>query len=70
MDSTSPPRTCSTRPAPPELRLLRLDDRAVLPAYQSAQAAGLDLAACLPIGEMIVVPPMKYSRNLHSWEVA
>jgi len=33
------------------LRVLRLDSRAVLPAYQSDAAAGLDLAACLPRGE-------------------
>ncbi len=33
------------------LRVLRLDPRAVLPAYQSDAAAGLDLSACLPRGE-------------------
>jgi dUTP pyrophosphatase len=32
----------------PPLRILRLDPRATLPAYQSEHAAGLDLAACLP----------------------
>ena len=32
----------------PELRLVRLDARATLPAYHSDLAAGLDLAACLP----------------------
>ena len=30
----------------PTLRLKRLDDRAVLPSYQSEHAAGMDLAAC------------------------
>lgn len=48
----------------PELRILRLNPRAVIPAYQSAHAAGLDLAACLlegmplPVmpGEVVVVP--------------
>lgn len=33
------------------LRVLRLDPRAALPAYQSDLAAGLDLSACLPRGE-------------------
>ncbi|MEO1583831.1 MAG: dUTP diphosphatase [Planctomycetota bacterium] len=32
----------------PTLQLQRLDDRAVLPAYHSERAAGLDLAVCLP----------------------
>ncbi len=31
-----------------ELRIRRLDDRATLPAYHSALAAGMDLSACLP----------------------
>ncbi|MCW5776751.1 MAG: dUTP diphosphatase [Phycisphaeraceae bacterium] len=34
-----------------KLRVLRLDTLAVLPAYQSDAAAGMDLAACLPRGE-------------------
>lgn len=33
-----------------QLELQRLSERAVLPAYQTALAAGLDLAACLPEG--------------------
>lgn len=37
-------------PSPPSLRILRLDPRALMPEYQSAGAAGLDLAACLPRG--------------------
>lgn len=32
----------------PMLQIRKLDPRATLPAYQSEQAAGLDLAACLP----------------------
>ena len=30
------------------VRVKRLDERAIMPQYKSAQAAGLDLAACLP----------------------
>lgn len=30
------------------LRVMRLDERAIMPEYKSSQAAGLDLAACLP----------------------
>lgn len=36
-----------TSPAAPVLQIKRLSPHAVLPAYQSADAAGLDLAACL-----------------------
>ena len=39
-----------TIPNTAELRLLRLDDRAIEPAYKSGEAAGMDLAACLPRG--------------------
>lgn len=39
------------------LRIQRLDPRAVLPEYKSALAAGLDLAACLPEGQTVVIPP-------------
>lgn len=35
----------------PMLQVRTLDARATVPSYQSAQAAGLDLAACLPRGE-------------------
>jgi len=47
------------------LRVKRLSPRALLPAYQSAGASGLDLAACLPEdhsvvtiapGQVVVVP--------------
>jgi dUTP diphosphatase len=34
------------------LRVKRLDDRAILPEYKTAHAAGLDLAACLPRHDM------------------
>ena len=34
------------------LQIKRLDPRAVTPAYQTADAAGLDLAACLPRGDL------------------
>ncbi len=33
------------------IKLKRLDDRAIAPAYHSEHAAGMDLAACLPRGE-------------------
>jgi dUTP pyrophosphatase len=39
------------------LRIRRLDPRAILPQYHSDGAAGMDLAACLPEGESIVIPP-------------
>jgi len=32
----------------PVVRLKKLDPRATLPGYQTGQAAGMDLAACLP----------------------
>jgi len=35
----------------PMLHVRRLDPRAALPCYQTEQAAGMDLAACLPRGE-------------------
>lgn len=38
----------STWPLACDLRILALDPRAVLPAYQSDMAAGLDIAAFLP----------------------
>ncbi|MFI4917349.1 MAG: dUTP diphosphatase [Phycisphaerales bacterium JB060] len=52
-------------PAPPPVRFRILDDRAIVPRRGSAQAAGLDLAACLPEGpqtltlepgQIVVVP--------------
>lgn len=41
-----------------ELKIKVLNPRAVLPAYQSALAAGLDIAACLPEGEEVVIEPV------------
>ena len=41
----------------PLLKVRRLDPRAVTPAYQSALAAGLDLAACVPEGQPLVIAP-------------
>lgn len=40
----------------------RLDERAVMPAYHSALAAGLDLTACLPragMGERVTIEPQQ-----------
>jgi len=39
----------------PPLQVKRLDERAQVPAYQTALAAGLDLAACLPQGQSITL---------------
>jgi len=44
------------------VRVKRLDQRAILPQYKSALAAGLDLAACLPrhdMGETVTLQPMQ-----------
>jgi len=41
----------------PTLRIRRLDPRALIPAYQSEHAAGLDLAACVPEGEAVTIEP-------------
>ncbi|MCC6284706.1 MAG: dUTP diphosphatase [Phycisphaerales bacterium] len=42
---------------PTVVRFKRLDPRAAMPAYQTAGAAGMDLAACLPAGETVVLRP-------------
>lgn len=45
----------------PALRLKRLSPHAVLPAYQSDQAAGMDLSACLDGGDAhagLVIDPL------------
>lgn len=39
------------------LLVRQLNPRASVPAYHSQQAAGLDLAACLPEGETILLAP-------------
>jgi dUTP pyrophosphatase len=44
------------------LRVKRLDERAILPEYKSSQAAGLDLAACLPrhdFGDEVTIEPLE-----------
>lgn len=44
------------------LRVQRLDERAILPEYKSSQAAGLDLAACLPrheFAEEVTIEPLE-----------
>lgn len=50
-----------SRTPPIEVRFLKLDARATIPAYQSQLAAGLDLAACLGRHEIradsIVIQP-------------
>ncbi len=48
----------------------RLSPRATLPAYQTALAAGLDLAACLPEGEVITLAPGAIARVPTGWAVA
>lgn len=39
------------------VRVRRLDPRAVLPRYESDLAAGMDLSACLPEGEVVELSP-------------
>lgn len=51
-----PSTTTGSRPIDrPPLQVKRLDERAQAPAYQTALAAGLDLAACLPHGQSITL---------------
>ncbi len=52
------------------LPLRRLSHRATLPAYQTALAAGLDLAACLPEGELITLAPGAIARVPTGWAIA
>lgn len=44
-------------PSTPLLRIRRLSPRAVPPRYHSDLAAGLDLAACLPEGDVVTLRP-------------
>jgi len=47
-------------PSAVTIKLKRLDDRAIAPAYHSEHAAGMDLAACLPrsgCAESVVIAP-------------
>lgn len=41
----------------PVLRFVRLSDRAIVPAYQTSQSAGMDLCACLPEGQTMRLEP-------------
>lgn len=40
-----------------DVRFKKLDPRAVLPEYKTDQAAGMDLAVCLPEGETVLLRP-------------
>lgn len=40
-----------------DVRLKKLSPRAILPEYKSAQAAGMDLSACLPEGQRLIIEP-------------
>jgi dUTP pyrophosphatase len=57
--TTSPVAFPKTSPAPglltPTLEVRRLEPRAALPRYHSELAAGLDLAALLPEGEVLLL---------------
>lgn len=46
----------------PRVLIKKVSPRATVPAYQSARAAGLDLAACLPEGEQILIRPGEIAR--------
>ncbi|MCC6678710.1 MAG: dUTP diphosphatase [Phycisphaerales bacterium] len=54
--ATLPVVIATPYPHPP-LSIKKLSPRAITPAYQSPQAAGLDLAACLPEGEAVTIEP-------------
>ena len=41
----------------PPLKIRKLNPQAITPAYQSAQAAGLDLSACLPENTPVELKP-------------
>ncbi|MBL8760639.1 MAG: dUTP diphosphatase [Phycisphaerae bacterium] len=60
MSITPATPTAPTNPTihTPLVQFRRLSPRATLPSYQSAQAAGLDLAACLPDSapELVLAP--------------
>lgn len=53
-----------------ELLLLRLDPRAIRPRRMTALAAGLDLSACLPDAEPIVLEPGGRARIPTGWALA
>lgn len=64
---TNSPTTASTIESKPttysgaqpniQLGVKRLSDRAILPSYQTAGAAGMDLHACLPEGQTLTLQP-------------
>lgn len=58
------------RPVAPTVRWKRLNQRATLPAYQSAGAAGLDLAACLAEGEAVRIEPGQIVLVPTGWALA
>jgi dUTP pyrophosphatase len=58
------------RPIAPTVRWKRLNQRATLPAYQSAGAAGLDLAACLAEGEVVRIEPGQIVLVPTGWALA
>jgi dUTP pyrophosphatase len=58
------------RPVAPTVRWKRLNQRATLPAYQSAGAAGLDLAACLADGEAVRIEPGQIVLVPTGWALA
>jgi dUTP pyrophosphatase len=41
----------------PVMRFKKLDPRAVTPRYASELAAGMDLSACVPEGERVIIEP-------------
>lgn len=53
----------STAPAWPwpivDIAVARLSPRAILPRYQTQLAAGMDLSACLPEGQRLVLPAIR-----------
>ncbi len=55
-DGTRPIAAQEARCAP-EVLLRRLHPDAVLPTYQTAHAAGMDLSACVPDGRAIEIAP-------------
>lgn len=51
-----PEQPAPVRLTAPLLRVRRLSPESVVPQYKSAEAAGLDLAACLPSGAVTIGP--------------
>lgn len=45
-----------------EIRIRKIDPRASLPSYETAGAAGADLAACLRDGETIIIKPNQWAK--------